>query len=193
MRFVTPYPGYKLVAIHQRVEHLADGTVKVHEPGFIVEFRTGDYTVWERDAAYERFGGQIRRGQRMEMDMVTPAATEWRVGSYDTATIDDPDVRKKVEDALLSNQANGLDYLHVPRPEVPAPWPNYPRLTAQGRRTTEMVVEQIREKIVDLGVTAEQVAAYERTHLNRPEVLAMLDRLEDEAGAVEGAAVVVGA
>ncbi len=194
MRFASPYPGYQLTAVHEQIEHLANGTTRIVKPGYIVRFRPGDWTVWERQALYDRFGDVIRRGQRMEDDMVTVSDSDWRIGTYDTSEIPNPDLRKQVEDALLGNVAHGHDYIMVAAPEIPAPWPNYPRLTAQGRRTADMVVEQIREKIVDLGIDPEQVAAYERTHLNRPEVTAMLDRLQADSDAPDvDAAIVVGA
>lgn len=81
--------------------------------------------------------------------------------------------RQEIEDGLREALAKGqLPGVHVVEPpRLAAPWPAYDKLVVHGRRSLEMVVAKIAEKVREDGYDAGQVAAYERANLNRPEVL----------------------
>ena len=174
MRFITKYSGYKIPAVHEQTERLADGTTKVIAPGYMVEFKKGDLTNYEREYARKVFiwkGLPTEPGSNRELD---PIDDLHRVASFDTADIRDPQLRQRVEKALLDNGAHGQDYVVVEQARPVAPWPSYDRLTAQGRRTVQMVAEKIADTVRDNGYDPDTVAAYERQNLNRTEVLEAL-------------------
>lgn len=94
------------------------------------------------------------------------------------------------EHDLIVARLRELGYIEVEPVKATPPWPAYDKLTAQGRRTVEMVAEKIVATVQDLELDAATVAAYERQNLNRPEVLAALEQsveTEDEPDALVAA------
>jgi hypothetical protein len=166
MRFISPYPGLRLIVKHQEVELLANGSHRVTAPGFTAEFRTNDVTSWEADAARANFTfkGQVtEEGSERPIDPVPS-----RVGTYDTSVIQDAKLRKTIEDKMLAHPDHGRDFLMVAKPVVAAPWPKYD--TLKNAKT-------IAEKVDELGLDAETVIAYESGNQNREAVIAALKAL----------------
>lgn len=166
VRFISPYTKYKFVAIHEVTEILADGNRRPIKRGWVCEFKPGDLTDWERDAARQRFH---MRGGTIENDMVTPVDLTLRVSSYDTSIVPD-ELRDEVEARLLATQ-NVNDHINVVAPETPKPWPNYDDLTIERFKTEAQLVGAIVSRVEDLGLDPDDVAFYERATLDRPAVL----------------------
>lgn len=80
--------------------------------------------------------------------------------------------REAVEAKLLEQ-----GYMRVEPDRLQAPWPAYDKLVAQGARTVEKVAAKITETVIENGYDPEEVAAFERENLNRPEVLDALASL----------------
>lgn len=83
--------------------------------------------------------------------------------------------REAIERHLLNTQGVYL----ADRPKVAPPWPAYDRLTVQGRRTIDLVVEKIREKVIEDGYSPGDIVAYERENLNRAAVVEAMLALEE--------------
>jgi hypothetical protein len=161
LRFISPISAYKVVAIHEKTEVLADGSRRTLAPGFTAHFNKFDTTDWERDIAREKF--KFRNiVKNLDGSMVDPVP---RTSSFDTATIEDPELRKRVEEALLNNPDHGKQegYLLVEKPKVKAPWASYDKLTIQGRRTAELVAQKNLEIAAETGTPIQDLIAYERS------------------------------
>lgn len=163
MRFISPYTKYKLMAIHEQVETLATGRSRSLAPGFTAEWRPHDATDAEREQARSTFtfrGTVTDEGGRQ----IDPIDEQHRISTFDTGEINDPVLREKVEQALLSNSAFGHDYVLADQPlRLDAPVPNWVKLTtAQGRRTVEMCAEKAVEMVQELGVDLDAAVAFER-------------------------------
>lgn len=145
--------------------------------GLVAEFRKGGLSPWEQEQALERFGNL--RGIAHDQNPLR------RFSVYDTETQAilnkwDDAFRAQVEDRIRNSMSFGSDYIEIEAPRAPEPWPNYDELTAQGRRTNEMVAEKIASTVQDLGYSVEHVLVYERENKNRPEVIAALEALTAE-------------
>jgi hypothetical protein len=181
LRFISPYPKYKLVAVHQTQEVLASGQPRVIAPGFIAEWRPHDATTAEREQARGTFtyrGTVTDEGGRQ----IDPIDGQHRIGVFDTREIGDLVLRERVEAALQANPAFGFDYILAAEPVTLAPpWPAYDKLVVQGRRTIDLVVEKIAATVSENGYDPALVAEYERQNLNRREVLEALEPVEADA------------
>lgn len=176
-RFVSPHAGYSLV-IRPTIDRETSFQRNVpQQMGLVAEFKKGGLSPWEREAALERFPNL--RGIGHDQNPLR------RFSVYDTeaqALLNkwDEEFRAQVEDRIRSSMSFGVDYIEVETPRAPEPWPNYDNLTAQGRRTNEMVAEKIAETVKELGYSIEHVLVYERENRNRPEVIAALEALTAE-------------
>lgn len=177
MRFISPHPKFNLKVFDSEFDLSTNRPKRI---GFMARFEPGVWLPHEREVAFERWGNVIRRGSRMlDQALTQPAPLEWRIGVFDTdIAIEDPDLRKRVEEKMLSMRKHGRDFVHVPAPQVPAPWPAYDDLVAGGRgRTNEAIAAEIAETVEKLGLAPNLVAAYERQHRNRDEVLEALGKI----------------
>lgn len=178
MRAISPYSKYRFVAIHEVTEILADGNRRPIKPGYICMFKQGDMTDWERDAARERFH---MRGGTIEEDLVTPVDLINRCSSFDTSVVPE-EQREEVERRLLDTQSPN-DHIVVEAPEIPKPWPNYDKLVVGDAFKVEKdVVTAIVARVEDLGLDPDDVAFYERSKLDRPNVLAALTAMTVSSG-----------
>lgn len=174
-RFISPISGLRIVAVHEQVEVLASGLPKIVAPGYTAEFQQSDVTEWEREYARQHF--QFR-GTAMAMDG-SPLDPLTRVSAFDSLTIKDEALRKRVEQALLARPDYGKadGFAMVERPRLPAPFPAYDAMKAKGQRTTaEVIVAAVREG----GYKPSDVLAYERQEKDRPEVIEALEQLAAE-------------
>jgi hypothetical protein len=185
MRFGSPYQNLQVILWHQKTEQLANGQWRELEPGFTAQFRGGDFDDYERGLLYERFGDVMRRGSRFTDDtLTTPAPTEWRIGTYDTGTIEDFETRTKVEQLLLDNFSNGHHYIALVKPKAAAPWPGYDNLTVRGKRTIEHVLDTIRNVVEQAQIDPDTVLVYEQANLNREPVVELLEEMKSIDAAV---------
>lgn len=174
MRFISPNPGYKIPGKKQDYELLASGQFREISPQYLCEFRPGDLTDWEIDLALDTF--KFRGVPEYEGGKGIPPRqlVLMRVSSFDTATIDNPDLRKVVEEKLLATQ--GIDnHLLAERPKVAAPWPAYDKVHPS----------KIAAKVAEDGYDPKAVIAYERDNKNRQSVIEALEALVTEAPAEE--------
>lgn len=175
MRFLSPITAYRVVAVHQTTEQLADGSRRVLAPGYICEFKQSDTTDWEREEARKRlqFKNVVYEGA-LGTPLERPVDPITRVSSFDTNVIEDPELRAKVEEALLTNADFGRPdgFILVEKPKRPAPWPSYDDLTIHGRRTAAHVAAQNIETARTIGVELDYVAAYERENRNDDKIVA---------------------
>ena len=119
----------------------------------------------------------------MEEDEVTPIDPINRLSVYDTDFNADqlgwnPELKKRVEDSLLSRQ--GIDFILAEAPVVPPPWPNYDRLVTGHGRSIEIVARKIVERVEEDGYDVDLVIAYERANANRDEVIVALEKFREK-------------
>lgn len=180
MRFISPNPGYKFSAVKQQWEQLVNGQIREIAPGFMCEFIQSP-TAWEQEYARKNFKFRGVPHDESGVREIDPVLT--RLSVFDTDTITNPELRKKVEKRLLETQ-RAEDHVLVEIPVETPPWIGYDKLVAQGARTVEKVAEKIAARVTEDGFTPSdiaQVISYEERHLNREPVLAALKALLTEA------------
>jgi hypothetical protein len=91
---------------------------------------------------------------------------------FDSEWILDKDDRAVAEEALAENADNGIWYVKVEKAQIPAPWPGYDK--ARGTKA-KPVEDSIVEMVVNGGFDPNIVCAYEKSHKNRPAVVAALE------------------
>lgn len=173
-RYLSQFTNFKKTVIKAQTTLVqgANGPVMqmLAEP-VIALFQQAGCTEWERKLALDKFDFKaIGDGE----DPVR------RVSAYDTDTEADrhawsPETKRQIE-ALLDAQ-QGVEYFRVERPRRPAPWPTYDEITVQGRRTVDLVAEQIQEKTREMGFDPSEIIAYERENLSRTAVIQALEAL----------------
>lgn len=100
---------------------------------------------------------------------------------FDSEWIADPDDRAIAEQALADNADNGVWYVKVEKEQVPAPWPGYDKMRGTKAKPVET---SILEMIDNGGFDINLVLAYEKSHKNRPSVVASLEtRIQEELDA----------
>ena len=170
MRFLSPIAAYRVIVRHQDIEILASGQPRVIKDGFTVEFKEGDLTDFERDYAREHL---TFKHNYINLDG-SPYDPVPHASSYDTSQIEDPVMRKEVEDFLTTHQfcGNPNEYVVVETPKIPAPWPNYDDITIHGRRTAQHVAEQNLATAEATGTPIDALIAYERSNRNDADIVA---------------------
>lgn len=143
----------------------------------------GDVTEWERIKVMETFGQQFR-GLTYDENPLHRLSTFDSLYAQSVHNWTDEE-REIVENKIRTGPGNGVDYIVVDTPRVPAPWPAYDNLKVVGKRTVEMVAEKIAETVSELGIDPDRVLAYERENDNRPAVIAAVENLKKDAPAEE--------
>lgn len=184
-RFISKFPNYRKVAVHQKVEVLASGQPRILSDGFTCEFVKGDVTDRERDEARRIFtwAGVPTNQDGSPLD---PIDDLHRISSFDTTTIGDPDLRALVEKVLLDSQSVESHIL-IEAAQIPLPYASYGQhRRVQGRRTLEHAIADITEAVNVAGVNPEAVIAYERQHQNSPEIISAMGALLETEPQPEG-------
>lgn len=188
MRFVSPYPGYKVALWHDQLEQLASGQwrrVPGTPAGFMAEFQPGIAEKDERDFAIERFPTIVKKHVRfygnLEEPLIQQESLDWRVGLFDTGTIADLDLRGKVEEHLLAHPDHDRDFVQIERAASPKPWEAYDELRTAKGRNLDWVLSQIEQIAVVTGTDPDVIERYEREHEDREAVYALCDRLREQA------------
>lgn len=211
-RYISKFRRYK-ITVRKHVEMvLANGSKNVIQQGITCEFKhVSESPVFnhEKELAKRTFKF---RGTLQEEDEATPVDPVYgvnsRLGVFDTdeaakqgrwdeierrenkQRADDgldtsPGwLKREVEDFLDSYNAHGRDYIKVVLPKAERPWPTYDKVTAQGRRTIEMVAQHVLATVREIGVDPEQVIAYERD-FPRKESEAVIDAMQSLLSEVE--------
>lgn len=174
MRFISRSPKLTVRAIPQEqlLVQTPSGAKLIPDPnneGIICEFQQGGLAPWEKDAALQRF--QLR-------GVAHGANPTWKLGHFDTELEQmrhgwSNDLREEIERVLMTRQ--GTEFFLCERPRLSPPWPAYDRLDVSGRRTIDVLAQQIAEKVVEDGHDPDFVIAYERENKNRPEVIHALE------------------
>jgi hypothetical protein len=177
MRFISKYRGFSFVARPTRSGTDAWGQpIKIQE-GIICDFRGGSLELWEVQQALATFQFAAP-GHDEEITL--------RLSLFDTDLAAeaygwDENTKAQVE-ARMQAKA-GVDFIQLIRPPLPAPWPNYDKVTPRGDlHLYEVIVAVVEET----GLDPAEVIAYERENLNRPDVIEALEALvpaEEEAPA----------
>ena len=173
MRFISPSGGLRIVVIHDKtVPDPNTGLTYTTQPGYTVEFRQGLLDGYEQQLARGlTYPGGVRDRQNIDG---SPFDVTRMAGVFDSAWIEDPDLRAEVEKRLLANDGCGKpdSFILVEKERVPAPWPSYDALTIHGQRKAKHVAEKNLEIAAATGVPVEDVIAYERENRNDPDVIA---------------------
>ena len=161
MRFVAQYGAYRIQLRPQISEAFATGDVRVTQEGIYATFERDLIQPHEREAALAVFSF---RGQYQERDEVRMVEPDYRMSVWDSdraAALNGwtDELKQWAEGRLLSADANGIDYIHVPALVLDPPWPTFDSF----RGTPESLVK----KLVEDGHDLEQVLAYELEHRNR--------------------------
>lgn len=165
MRFVSKFQKFN-IKIRPHIETVyANGVRQVEQQGLVAQFLPGDVTDWEVKAAYDTFKFN---GMPTEEDEVTPIDPLYRLSSFDTSSISDPEERKLYETVLQNSFSNGVDYIYVPKPAVAPPWPAYD--------TFKGTPEKLVERLVEDGHSLHAVLEYERDHQNREKVIFAIEQ-----------------
>lgn len=172
MRYLSPIGAYRIVVIHDKtVPDPVSGLTRTVEPGYTVEFRQGLLTPFERELARGlHYPGGVRDRRNLDGSPYDPSQI---AGLFDSEWIEDPDLRKQVEEKLEQVQGFGRpdNFIKVEQPRTPAPWESYDRLTVNGRRTAAHVAEKNLEIASMTGVPIEQLVAYERENRNDSKII----------------------
>lgn len=156
-------------------------SARVAQRGILAEWEQGALSDREVEEGLDKLGPF--NGMPMYEDEVTPVSPRSRLRVYDTdvaAKVEqwDKPTQDFVEDYLLNHELHGKSFVMVEAQKAAAPWPAYDKLTVQGRRTIDLVVAKIVEKIEEDGYQPADVLAYERENLNRPEIIDAVEALE---------------
>lgn len=189
MRVLARY-GRHAVGVRQRiVEAYATGHSKVIQTELTAHFMPGALRPEERELALRSWSFN---GFYQEQDEVTQVAPDYRIGVFDSIQAQrehgwSDEERRAVEDELVRLSIEDPNTLIVMAEEkLVAPWPNYDVFTGS--------LNDLCGKILEDGYPLEDVLAYESENLDRPEVIAALRQLiEDaEAGPVSTVEEIVG-
>jgi len=177
MRFISPISGHQFIALHDEWEVMGDNMTRIKKQGYTVRFKQGDVTDFEKDLGRKKL---TFRGIPWNLDG-SPFDPTNRIASFDTASIEDKELRARVEKAMLENPECGRSdcYILVEKPKLEAPWPDYGNLVPKGKRTIEMVADKIANTVANTGIDPDSVILYERENENRPEVIEALEGLSD--------------
>lgn len=178
MRFLSHITKYKLVAVHQGYEILASGMGRVTSPGFTAEWTPHDATDAERTQIRKtlKHRGTVRDEGFLPVD---PIDGQHRVSVFDTNTIANPELRERVEKALLTNTAFGTDYILADTPaRLTPPYALYDKhRTVRGQRTIDHAIRDIVAAHESAGFDVAHAVAYERENGNDEKVVAALEAL----------------
>lgn len=172
MRFISPSGGLRIVVIHDKTVPDASGRNYTTKPGYTAEFKQGLLDGYEHQLARGlTYPGGVRDRQNVDG---SPFDVTRMAGVFDSAWIEDDELRAEVEQRLLANDGCGKpdSFILVEKERVPAPWPSYDALNINGRRTGAHVAEKNLEIAAATGVPVEDLIAYERENRNDEKVIA---------------------
>lgn len=174
MLFVSRVTHYMFVARPTIDRMTSLDTAQDVQKGIVCEFRPGGIPAWAKESSAAQFGAPL--GLAHDEDPT------FRYSMYDTdeaahSSKWTPAVKAEVEDRLLNGMSYGVDYVQVTKPKLKAPWPNYDKLVPRGKRTPELVAQQIAEKVSTDGYDPYYVLSYESENQNRLEVIKAVEHL----------------
>jgi hypothetical protein len=171
MYFVSELAGKKLVRARKELFSQASGE-KIGVQGSVwLNLERGVAPDWAVEEATKKFRFAMRPTPGSIGGADVPVS-QWCV-YVDTVEWQErfnhsDEVREACEALLLSSP----DMMRVEPPVLRPPWPNYDKLTVQGRRLASDVAKQNLETAAEIGVPVEQLIEYEVAKLNRESVVA---------------------
>lgn len=182
MRFLSKFGHLSVLVQVEESEALANGRVRITQPGIYVQFAPGSMRPLERELAIAHWGPPNSwNGFYQERDEVTIVPPDYRIGVYDSedaAAVNgwDLSTREQVEQSLIANAKYTNNVLVIPRTVVPAPWPRYDEFAGT---TDELVM-----RLVEDGHDLAEVLEYEKNSLKREDVIAALTALVNDPDAL---------
>lgn len=178
MRCISPHKGFELCLRNPRITGFTQQGDPIYDGSYLkAEFQQGGVSPWEYDLALKSFAF---RGAYEDEDLYS------RISWFDTEIAQKhykwtDEERKFAEERLKEDQTNGLSYIIVEAPKVPAPWAKYDDL----KDASEIVA------LMDAtGTEAGDVLSYERQNKNRQAVIDAVEASEDEVPVAEAKVVV---
>lgn len=174
-RFVAKYAGYRHGVRTGRFMVLADGQRQELSKDLVAKFARGVATEDEIQLAVVSLN---HNGLPHDRDTEEHFSPRSRISAFDTQQAQvangwTDEERELVEYTLRNSPHNGVEFIEVTEaPVTGKPWATYDS-------TEPWLVAEIAAMV---RVPLEQVAAYERAHQNRPEVLASLVPIAEEEG-----------
>lgn len=147
----------------------------------VAQFQRGGAPDWVIEQASQRFDFK-GRGDGEPLAML--------IGVFDSALARDAHKWTEEEhDAVVREIRDTQNpyWFVAEQPKLPAPWPTYDRVTVQGRRTSEQVAEKNIATATDIGVSLDDLIAYERQNRNDAKVIAAYEQALEEQRANEPA------
>lgn len=181
MLFASYISKYRTTLQRESATFFAPGQKNVHQPRYVAQFRAGvpDFVV------------EALRKKWPKMPVIHPSvgSPDGPVPWHSVCSLWDSkeaqrvygwtdEQREEFEQKLLKHPRYGIRFIAVERQKAPLPWATYGKLTVQGRRTIEHVVEQIVDIVQKTGVDPQTVIRFEQENLNRPEVVAAMTDLQ---------------
>lgn len=183
-RFIAKYAKYRHGVRTGRFMVLEDGQRQELSKELFAKFEVADAKPEERE-----FGAQVFKfaGLPEDRDTNEHVRPHYRVAGFDSEkakemygwTDEEHDI---VVNVLRNSPANGDEFIEVTPVKAPLPWPTYDSLTS---------AKKIVELASSIGVSLDDVLAYERQNANRDEVIDAIDaalNLQEES---EGPEVVI--
>lgn len=172
-RYISRASSFKKTVIKGEqtlIQGPAGPQVSVLRDAEIAMFEQGNVTPWEVERAVEVWGNSFRG----VADGEEPVK---RISAYDTDLAAErgawsKETKAQVEKLLDAQQ--GQDYMRVDLPRHSVPWPTYDEIDS---------AEQIALITAASGHNVDEVLAYERENMNRPEVIAELEAVKESADA----------
>lgn len=171
MRFASKYGRFGVCIRPQIQEAYATGMAKVIQEPVYAMFEPWQLLPHERELAISRWSFN---GFYQQEDEVTVLPPDHRIGVYDSeydAQLKgwSDEIRQEVERALIVNAELTDNILILPRSAFAPPWPRYDDFIGTSDRLIARLIED--------GHNLAEVLAYERSALDRPEVVEALEAL----------------
>lgn len=169
MRAISQYGEYGIQVQIQRQQGMGDGSIHVTTEPIYAKFRpAADAAIY--DVEIERAMKEFSfRGRYQHIDEATPADVLYRLSSFDTEWVTDPDDRAKVEAKLLELEPLNDDFFIATEKPLSAPFPAWD--------TSELPAFQLVANLVQMGFDLQDALSYERVFGPRRE--AVIEALEE--------------
>lgn len=171
MHFVSENAGRLLVRPSKDVFSQASGEKVAILPTIWLKYERGMCPDWAAQAAAAHFSFSKRPKPGSLGGADIPVAT-WCVyvdtEAWAVMNGHDDAIRELAEEKLLADP----EMLRVTPPVQRPPWPNYDKLAVAGTRTAEKVAARNIETAAEIGVSLDDLIAYESATLRREGVLA---------------------
>lgn len=177
MRFVSKSANLRIPIRNQVEMNLASGAKEVITRGLTALFQKNILSPSEVDIGVASFR---HTGLPIDRDTETHISPRHRISGFDTELEQErlgwtDEEREIVEQKLLADPANGIDFIHLTPAAIPAPWPTYDT-------TAEVDIVTIAKATG----TVENALVYEKANAKRAAVIAALEGDEAQEAEEDG-------